>query len=104
MSSQNISSSPAGHLLSPSVPPSSAHPNPPFSNDSKRSKSPEPPLFERNAHHHQHLPLADSTSLTTVSLDSAQTLARGGAKMMLLDIACGSISGLVNHCVGHPIE
>ena len=56
-------------------------------------------ILAANEHHHNHLALGDPTPSSTVSLDPTK-----GLKLMLLDITCGSISGLVNHCVGHPIE
>ncbi len=50
-------------------------------------------------HHHHHLALADETMSATINFEPPK-----GFKFMLLDILCGSISGIVNHCVGHPIE
>lgn len=52
-----------------------------------------------NVHHHNHLALTDETMSATINFDAPK-----GFKFMLLDILCGSISGIVNHCVGHPIE
>jgi hypothetical protein len=48
---------------------------------------------------HNHLALCDETMAGTINLESSK-----GFKFMLLDILCGSISGIVNHCIGHPIE
>ena len=48
---------------------------------------------------HNHLALCDETMMGTINLEPSK-----GFKFMLLDIICGSISGIVNHCVGHPIE
>ncbi len=52
-----------------------------------------------SVHHHHHLALADETMSATINFEPPK-----GFKFMLLDILCGSISGIVNHCVGHPIE
>ena len=48
---------------------------------------------------HNHLALCDETMAATINLEPSK-----GFKFMLLDILCGSISGIVNHCIGHPIE
>ena len=48
---------------------------------------------------HEHFALADPTSSPVIELQGVK-----GAKIMLIDIACGSISGIVNHSIGHPIE
>jgi len=48
---------------------------------------------------HNHLALCDETMTATINLEPSK-----GFKFMLLDIICGSISGIVNHCIGHPIE
>ena len=50
-------------------------------------------------HHSQHLALVDTSPGEVVSFEAPM-----GMRHMALDIVCGSISGVVNHIVGHPIE
>lgn len=57
-------------------------------------------LVAQHLHSHDHLSLSDETNAVTLSITPPPT----EGKLLLLDIACGSISGLVNLCVGHPIE